>query len=233
MLSNGNKNYCGFADEIVSYIYDEANATERGRFEKHLADCAACTDEFASVSAARYSIFEWRQEEFDHLVTPEIFIPSTSRAEAAERTPGLLAGLSGLFSGVRGPITAFATIAIILGMGFILMNYLDTGAEEIAANVTKPAIVVPESPAKPEPPTQAVVSPEPVNADKPSVKAVEDKPARQQKRVQPVRERVPQVAVRRETATPTTKAPVLTDFEESEDRSLRLSDLVGEGGVSH
>lgn len=58
MLDNENKYLCGFADEIVAYMYDEIAQPARTKFEDHLLDCPSCTDEFAGISTARLAMFE-------------------------------------------------------------------------------------------------------------------------------------------------------------------------------
>src|SRR5881275_1304390 len=84
MLKNG-KNECPLNHEIVSYIYGELGGGIELEFETNLADCIACTDEFAAVSNARFSVYEWQKEEFAHLPTPAIVIPYASiGAEAGE-----------------------------------------------------------------------------------------------------------------------------------------------------
>ena len=97
MLNNENEKSCGFADEIVTYIYGEISETERSKFEMHLVDCMSCTDEFAGISNARFAIFEWQKEEFAHLSTPEIVIPYTAKPKPAEAI-GFFAGLRGLLT---------------------------------------------------------------------------------------------------------------------------------------
>ncbi len=77
MLDNNNQNNstCAFAEQIVSYLYGEANAKEKTVFETHLNSCAACADEFAGFDMARSSVIEWRNEEFLSLETPSMEIP--------------------------------------------------------------------------------------------------------------------------------------------------------------
>lgn len=77
MLDNNNyKNLpCAFAEQIVSYLYGEANAQENTVFESHLNSCAACAEEFAGFTAIRSSVIEWRNEDFSSLETPLIEIP--------------------------------------------------------------------------------------------------------------------------------------------------------------
>lgn len=232
MLNNGNKNNCGFFEDIVSYIYDEASASDRNKFETHLSHCVSCTDEFATVSAARYSVFEWRREEFDQLSTPEIFIPSTVKVEERSAAVGMLAGLKGFFAGARWPVTAFAAAAIILGMGFILMTFLDQSEQQVAANLATPAIVEPVNVSQPDVP-QVVAKELTVSEKEPT--EIQGRPARIKpvKRVPTVREKQRQeLAVRRGEKPSSNKAPALTNYEENEDRSLRLADLLADGGVS-
>lgn len=69
------ENSCSFSRELVPYMYDEQNVADRDMFEMHLADCGTCTDEFAELSFARYSVFEWNKLEFSALETPTIVIP--------------------------------------------------------------------------------------------------------------------------------------------------------------
>jgi hypothetical protein len=77
MLDNNNykNSSCAFAEQIVSYLYGEANAQEKTLFESHLNSCAACAEEFAGFSVIRSSIVEWRNEEFLSLETPLPEIP--------------------------------------------------------------------------------------------------------------------------------------------------------------
>src|SRR5687768_3655002 len=126
MLRNTNNHRCGFADEIVSYIYDEIGATDRRRFESHLSECDGCTEEFAAVSNARFSVFEWHREEFAHLLTPEIVIPyaakQTTVAESSSK--GALAGFRGFLTLLGRPMAVAATLAVCIGLGFLTMTYI-------------------------------------------------------------------------------------------------------------
>ena len=115
MLTNGNNANCGFADEIVSYIYDESGEVERRKFETHLAGCSTCTDEFAAISNARFSVFEWQKEEFAQLPTPKIVIPYARDAVRDQAdSPGFFASLGAFLT---FPRFAAAAGAIVLGVG--------------------------------------------------------------------------------------------------------------------
>lgn len=47
MENNGNEYSCGRSNDIVAYIYNEIESSERRKFETHLAECMSCTDEDA------------------------------------------------------------------------------------------------------------------------------------------------------------------------------------------
>jgi len=66
---------CPFGDDIVSYMYDEMPNAGQLEFERHLAACEVCTDDFAAVSLARFETYDWKRVEFDPLATPQIVIP--------------------------------------------------------------------------------------------------------------------------------------------------------------
>ena len=159
MLSNGNGSTCGFEDVMVSYIYDEIATSERRKFESHLVDCSACTDEFAAVSNARFSVFEWQKEEFAHLPTPEIIIPYKAAA-TEEAAIGFLSGLRGLFSGFGMPATVAAALLVCVGLGFMAVTFLGRGEQDIASNI------------KLETPATPVIVADPRSADTVSQKPV-------------------------------------------------------------
>ncbi|MEO6655727.1 MAG: hypothetical protein ABIO36_06550 [Pyrinomonadaceae bacterium] len=235
MLSNGHKKDCEFADEIVSYIYCEVGVAERTVFETHLANCPVCTDEFAAISDARFSIFEWRKEEFDSLSTPQIVIPYAAKGRADEENVqmGLLAGLRGLFGAARLPVTVAALLLLCLGLGFVAMNYLG-GDQQLAANVNVPPVAMhnqntkfPESAIEFEIPTSKIVKDDPVAGKNPndtgiySVKTLGNhRPNRQlTASIQKTFNNAPQRNLQNR------KAPVLSSYDDTEDKSLRLSDL--------
>lgn len=236
MLDNCNKNGCKFTDEIVSYMYDEIGDSERSKFEQHLLDCTACTDEFAGISNARFSMFEWRKEEFAHLPTPNIVIPYHEKVEAV----GFFAGLRDLLtlSGWPAAATVAAGLIVTIGLGFGLMNYLG-GDQEMASNastnVAVPPVVSPDDrvqatdPARNENENVVVGNPDdrqirPLRASSNAYRP------RNERAVTTVSQRPNNAVVRNPSAT-TAKAPALTNYDDTDDKSLRLSDLFDEGGA--
>jgi hypothetical protein len=55
-------NKCGRADELVSYVYNEATQDERRSFEQHLTACNACRDELTAFGEVRGAVREWHEE---------------------------------------------------------------------------------------------------------------------------------------------------------------------------
>ena len=121
MLDNNNQknSTCAFAEQIVSYLYGEANAKEKTVFETHLNSCAACTEEFAGFNSVHSTIIEWRNEEFLSLETPSIEIPYEKPRdffypETDTKVSGnWLAEIRRVFS-FSPALTASATFAIVI-----------------------------------------------------------------------------------------------------------------------
>jgi len=228
MLENTEKT-CGFEHEIVSYMYDELGAAERMQFETHLVDCTPCTDEFAAVSLSRFSVFEWQKEEFAPLATPEIVIPyATPQRIGEDSAVGVFAGLRGVWSIFTTPAMAAAAVAVFIGVGIVAVTMMRTGEIETVANRTVPfvnEIVAPQSPVL----TPADNAPQIAKVESTSGKIVAEKVAVKTS-ARPSRQTAPQFEKRVANRTsPQPKQapvqPVLTNVEDDDDRSLRLSDL--------
>jgi Putative zinc-finger len=105
MTNNNHKNSsCGFAEQLVSYLYEEIDGTEKTVFEAHLKNCSNCSDEFAAFSGVHFSINNWKIKDFSNLETPLIEIPykdsvtPTKTQEISGVTDSWLSGLRALFS---------------------------------------------------------------------------------------------------------------------------------------
>ena len=235
MLDNCNKNGCQFTGEIVSYMYDEIGESERTKFEQHLVDCTVCTDEFAGISNARFSVFEWHKEEFADLPTPNIIIPY---AEVADRA-GFFAGLRDLLtlSGWPAAATVAAGLIVSIGLGFAAINYLG-GSQEFASNtsviVAVPQVILPDNEAR-MPQTNAPVKKDGgietvSNTDDRQTRPLRASTGTQRLKNERAVQRPNNTVVRNQAAT-TAKAPALTSYDDTDDKSLRLSDLFDDGGV--
>ncbi len=244
MLNNGNKQECRFKDDIVAYIYDEIGAAERGKFESHLALCTACTDEFAGISNARFSVFEWQKEEFAHLATPEIVIPYAAKPKTAEAV-GFFVGLRDLLtlSGWPSAVMVAGAVVICIGLGFVAINYVGNSAQvaenkkpvvseqpvpPVVAQSQQNAAIVPDTPSHKEPNVNGT----PVIASAKATPSREIRPVRASLNSQRIRFGKSLTASTRtaEPAPQQRKAPALTAYDEDDDKSLRLADLFDEGG---
>ena len=234
---------CGFSDDIVAYIYDEIDPSRVEKFESHLESCTACTDEFAGISHARFSVFEWNKEAFVHLETPEFVIPYASKKKAAE-SAGFFAGLVEMLtlSGWSSAVMVAAGLLICIGLGFTVMNF--AGRDQQVAEVKKPAITEPiapsavnnvqqpvtiaqERPSEQTPNAQKSVA---INAKSEPVREIRAERASMQ--VRRIREKnlTAKVIPEPPAVQPSRKTPALTAYDEDVDKSLRLADLFDEGG---
>ena len=228
MKDNGNRSLCGRSDDIVGYIYNEIPSDDRISFENHLAGCTSCTDEFAAISDARFSLFEWHKEEFAHLPTPEFSIPYEVKSISA---PGFVAAIEAFIRNAGWAATSTAAILLLAGIGFMMFTFLGPKEADIARiELADPPIAVNSADDYNVNPfsTPDVDKDDLSGSEKVRIVGqakVNDRPA--------VRRRSQKVQNMRITRTPTPtlgKVPVLSNFEENVDRSLRLSALLDEVG---
>lgn len=229
---------CSSSEEVVAYLYEELDAARAEAFETHLAACDSCTAELADVSFARLDVYEWNRDEFARMPTPPIRIPYGDPVR------------SSFFDGVRAffaqPVqwamagAAFAVIAVALG-GWYLMP----SQQELAvSNVNKKEST--EAPNKgleqPKVATRLAALPE---VELNSAKDSESAPAAADKDIRPVNASATRgsrpvnprtIRTPRRAATPAAQArrqnaprlPRLNDFEDEDDNTLRLGDLLAE-----
>jgi hypothetical protein len=53
---------CERAEELIAFLYGEANEQEARNFERHMQGCVACKQEFASFGNVHNSMLVWRNE---------------------------------------------------------------------------------------------------------------------------------------------------------------------------
>src|SRR3954464_14656574 len=46
-------------DMLVAYVYDDISDIDRGRFERHLRECAACREELSAMRGVRADLAQW------------------------------------------------------------------------------------------------------------------------------------------------------------------------------
>lgn len=128
MSNNNHNSECSFTGEILTYLYEELGKKERKNFEAHLSECTECTDGLADIAFARFSVQEWRGEEFAPLKTPIINIPyETQKARVKDSTvaESWLARMRGYVSVSPAWATmggAAAAVVVCLGLIFAALN---------------------------------------------------------------------------------------------------------------
>lgn len=110
---------CHRAEDLVTYLYGEANESEAGDFRAHLQQCDACRSEFAAFDQMHESILVWRNEALGASFTPAAMVAEPSVASTGfvrhERKLSALAALREFFNvsplWLRGA-TAFAGLLL-------------------------------------------------------------------------------------------------------------------------
>jgi hypothetical protein len=230
MQNRGNEYLCGRADQIVAYIYGEIEGIPRTEFENHLRNCIDCTDEFAMISDARFSVFEWHKEVFVELPTPQFSIPSV-----AESRPSL--GFVSTFVAALGgsgwwAVPAAATLLLSIMFASYYMSRSDTTGEVGYFESTKAKIVAlnDRSDISTKDPVGSSVDGGVSNAEPLLRNAANSKPqsiAVRRSRAALLKTKLVKYA---KDASPRAVQVVPNRYADIEDKSLRLSDLLDESG---
>lgn len=86
-LPSNTPELCARADDLVAYLYKEANESEAKEFEAHLQHCGSCRAELLAFGQVRESISVWRQATLGSLGAPALadqHVPALSRVGATE-----------------------------------------------------------------------------------------------------------------------------------------------------
>ena len=259
-MLNNNKHHssCAYAEQIVSYLYEEASSAEKIDFETHLETCARCADELSGFDFVRSSISQWRIEEISALEMPALEIPlwqSTGVVKTENVRVSWLENLKRVFS--LSPKLAFGSAALAAviacaGLVFIALNF--SAKDNIAAvddqkpgrilasNTNQTSEVVNILPLKENEQKPAAA---PQTAEKVDIKTLETSNSARKNQIVKAVNNVPKtkaMALKSDNMaansgdgrknkikqTKTQEIPKLSDFDEDEDKSLRLADLFGE-----
>ena len=208
-------------------MYGELPVTAAESFEGHLASCSDCADEFAGIALARYSVYEWNREEFEHLATPVISIdytPSRGRFAAWKEffgpVPGFAYGAVGVLSLAAFFGIAFFSTSDTAADFFVSTDGTGASQAHVAAVETLPeaADLTAAVPGPEEDAATADTRIEPETATPVRVRYSTPKRATTTSR----RSVVPSADVIE------AQAPRLNEFEDDALDGLRLADLVAE-----
>ena len=234
-MVNKKDKICSFSGNVLAYLYDELSSEARERFETHLEGCSRCIDEFAELSEARYSVYEWKNAEFAPLATPRFVVP-------VENVPAPVSWIHSIKAAFawNGAAAIAGVIAIFVIGVFGFVAVFNSYERPVAVSVEQPrppvrsatSTVVPtenavetaenEKPALDEP---EVTSTAPPRNSRGTLVA---RSRTQSARTEPVRNsKADTVQVRRSTTTSRRldTSPTLGQYVEDRDETLRLSDL--------
>ena len=107
---------CDRADELISFLYGEAEQRAANDFKLHLKTCASCNDEIAALGGVRESIALWKTEAFS--TTRIEKIPAPVRRRSAVAALREFFALSPLW--MKGAVTV-AAVAFFLMAGLLLL----------------------------------------------------------------------------------------------------------------
>jgi hypothetical protein len=203
-------------------MYGEMSGSDASSFESHLLECSTCTDEFASISSARYEVYDWKKLQFDPLTTPEIRI-----VFEPEPTVSWIGKVTAIFAqGWAIPSMAAAGVFVVAVLSGVLI-LSEGSSRDIAANFSKDVVVDQESVASvPAVTSQEVIPGEDRYVDRDSDKQVikSAPPQRISQRRAP--RSVRSFDVKATSAQNQQRAPRLNEFVEDEDTSVRLAELL-------
>jgi anti-sigma factor RsiW len=231
-MVNKTDNTCSFGGDTLAYLYDELSSDRRERFEMHLEGCSHCIDEFAELSEARYSVYEWKTVEFSSLSTPRFVIP----AESAPASASWLDSIRAAFAW-NGAAALAGGIAILVMGVFGFAVFINSPEAPVATAIQPPtrrsgpsAVVSPTRSAEAadvdgpavEGPDVTTVTP---RFSEPEILAVRKRAA--SPKGKPSRStRTEPVQTKRARPTPSLdNSPTLGQYVDDRDESLRLSDL--------
>jgi hypothetical protein len=81
MNEMNNSPTCERASDLIAFVYNEANESEKLDFEVHLKECAVCREEVDSFGLVRESITAWRDEALSGFVSTPLV--ATTRKKSA------------------------------------------------------------------------------------------------------------------------------------------------------
>ncbi len=144
MKDSTSTNLCARAEDMVTYLYNEATPAEAKDFEKHLKLCSLCRSEFATFGDVREAMGEWRQQALGSLTSPAIEADTPRHfapVAAPTRSRSALAALREFFTLSPSWMRAATAVAVLV--------FCALAAIAVAYFVQQPQTVVVQTPGKP------------------------------------------------------------------------------------
>lgn len=140
------KENCPQSENLVAYIYGEADESERKAFETHLTSCLLCDDELKAFGFVRESVIGWREDVLNNIVAPAFareIVAKPARRRSALTAISEFFTLSPLW--LRGA-TAFAAIVLIALIAFAAVQLFNKKSDDGVAEDKKIVTPLPEEP---------------------------------------------------------------------------------------
>jgi len=120
---------CERAQDLIAFLYNEADEHEARDFRLHLRECSSCRDEATSIGVVRESIAAWRDEALSG------FVSSTAVAQPSRKSA--LAALRQFFDlsplWLKGA-TALAAVTFCVLVGLTVFKKTDNHVSSIQVN---------------------------------------------------------------------------------------------------
>jgi len=147
---------CGRAEDLVAYLYGEADQHASQDFQTHLGACASCREELAAFGGVRASVAVWRGSLLDASEAPSLaenFATSAPARQAfatpAPRERSALAALREFFAlsplWLKGATAAFALAFCALA---VVALRAGVGGERVITQVVTKTVEVPAPPSE-------------------------------------------------------------------------------------
>ena len=136
MEERANTRKCDRENDLIAFLYGEANEREARDFESHLKTCSQCESELGAFKPIRQSIIEWRDAALGGLRETSAFgiQASAPRKQSAMTAFREFFNLSPLW--LKGAV-AFASILFCVFGGLALVRLLNQSDGRVASNDKK------------------------------------------------------------------------------------------------
>jgi hypothetical protein len=128
--------HCGRGEDLVSFLYGEANEREAADFQVHLQKCTACSAELADFGQMHESMVTWRDEMLAGFVASPVASPVASAVSTPVRQKSALAALREFFDlsplWLKGAV-GFAGL-LLVAFALIGVSRMESKAPVVTAN---------------------------------------------------------------------------------------------------
>ena len=139
MEERSNTRKCDRENDLIAFLYGEANEQEARDFERHLKTCSQCESELGAFKPIRQSIIEWREEALGRVPVTSQSATNYSRTSESAKRSAIAAfreffNLSPLW--LKGAV-AFASILFCVFGSLALTRLLNRNDGPVASNDKK------------------------------------------------------------------------------------------------